>query len=176
VVDAKSTFTYQHSDRVAAAAESIGAQMGLPEAERVRLRRAGLLHDIGKLAVPNRILDKPDRLTDEEWTVVKTHPYHTYEILKRVPVFREFASDASLHHERLDGRGYHRGLGADALNTHARILCTADVFDALHAKRPYRDAMPMDRVLGILRDSAGTHLCPATVEAICAAHSPSGER
>ena len=122
VVDAKSSFTYRHSDRVASIAVSIAHEMGLPDAERVRLRRAGLLHDIGKLSVPNRILDKPGRLDDEEWRVVRRHPHFTYEILTRVPVFSEFAYDASAHHERLDGRGYHRGIGGDQLSRHARIL------------------------------------------------------
>ncbi len=166
VVDAKSTFTYQHSDRVAAIAESIAAELGLPEPQRVRIRRAGLLHDIGKLAVPNRILDKPGALDPDEWEIVKRHPHFSHEILARVPIFSDFAYDASCHHERLDGRGYYRGVTADALSTDARILATADVFDALSAARPYRDALPLDRVLTIIGECRETHLCPDTVDAL----------
>lgn len=168
VVDAKSSFTYRHSDRVAAASVAIGMQMQLPEAEIVRLRRAALLHDIGKLAVPNRILDKPGKLDADEWAVVKQHPHFTYEILARVPIFSEFAYDASCHHERIDGRGYYRGLGGEALSNHARILATADIYDALSAARPYREALPLERVLAIIQEGRGTQLCPDTVDALCA--------
>jgi HD-GYP domain-containing protein (c-di-GMP phosphodiesterase class II) len=168
VVDAKSSFTYRHSDRVAAAAVSIGEQMGLPEPQIVRLRRAGLLHDIGKLAVPNRILDKPGKLEADEWAIVKQHPYFSYEILARVPVFSDFAYDASCHHERIDGRGYYRGVTGDALSLHARILATADIYDALSAARPYREALPLERVLSIIQEGRGTQLCPESVDALCA--------
>ena len=166
VVDAKSNFTYHHSDRVAAVSDAIAGEMGLPETQRVRLRRAALLHDIGKLSVPNRILDKPGKLDADEWTVVKQHPYFTYEILARVPVFSEFAYDASCHHERIDGRGYYRGVSGDALSTHARIMATADIFDALSAARPYRGAMPLEQVLTIIQEGRGTQLCPSTVDAL----------
>ena len=116
VIDAKSPFTYHHSERVADFAVSIGRIVGLDEPTRVRLRRAGLLHDIGKLSVPNRILDKPAALTPREWEVIKLHPYYTHQILERVPVFGELAFDASAHHERLDGRGYYRNLPAGQLS------------------------------------------------------------
>ena len=168
VVDAKSNFTYHHSDRVAAICEAIANQMGVPEPQRVRLRRAALLHDIGKLSVPNRILDKPGTLDAEEWEVVKQHPYFTYEILARVPIFSEFAYDASCHHERVDGRGYYRGVSGDALSTHARIMATADIFDALSAARPYRGPLPLEQVLRIVQEGRGTQLCPDTVDAVVA--------
>ncbi|MBI4263499.1 MAG: HD domain-containing protein [Acidobacteria bacterium] len=168
VVDAKSTFTYHHSDRVAAISDQIAAEMGIAGGHRVRLRRAALLHDIGKLSVPNRILDKPGKLDAAEWEVVKRHPYFTYEILARVPVFSEFAYDASCHHERIDGRGYHRGVPGDALSPQARIMATADIFDALSAARPYRGAMPLDQVLGIIQQGRGTQLCPNTIDALTA--------
>jgi putative nucleotidyltransferase with HDIG domain len=169
VVDAKSTFTYQHSDRVAAISDAIAAEMGLSPPARVRLRRAALLHDIGKLSVPNRILDKPGKLEAEEWEVVRRHPHFTYEILSRVPVFSEFAYDASCHHERIDGRGYHRGVPGEALSQTARILAAADIFDALSAARPYRGPMPLDQVLAIISEGRGTQLCPTTVDALLAA-------
>ena len=166
VVDAKSSFTYRHSDRVAAVAELIAGEMGLPEPQRIRIRRAGLLHDIGKLAVPNRILDKPGKLDADEWEIVKRHPHYSYEILARVPVFSDFAYDASCHHERIDGRGYFRGVHGEALTLHARILAAADIFDALSAARPYRGAMPIDQVMSIIAEGRGTQLCPDTVDAL----------
>ena len=166
IVDAKSAFTYNHSIRVAAISEAIAADMGLSASERIRLRRAALLHDIGKLSVPNRILDKPGKLDADEWDIVKRHPHFTHEILARVPVFSEFAYDASCHHERIDGRGYHRGVQGESLSVAARIMATADIFDALSAARPYRDALPTDRVLSIISEERGTQLCPTTVDAL----------
>lgn len=99
--------------------------------------------------------------------MVKQHPYFTYEILARVPVFSDFAYDASCHHERLDGRGYYRGVSGDALSLHARILATADIYDALSATRPYREALPIEKVLSIIQEGRGTQLCPETVDALC---------
>ena len=131
----------------------------------VRLRRAALLHDIGKLSVPNRILDKPGSLTPDEWAVIKLHPYHTYQILERIPVFGELAFDASAHHERLDGRGYYRNLTGDHLSPPARILAVADQLDALSADRPYRARLPQERVVSILREERGTGLWPDAVDA-----------
>jgi HD-GYP domain-containing protein (c-di-GMP phosphodiesterase class II) len=165
VVDAKSPFTYRHSERVADFATSIAEYIGLSKAECVRVKRAGLLHDIGKLAVPNRILDKPGRLTSAEWEIVRLHPYYSYQILERVPVFGEFAFDASAHHERMDGRGYYRNLRGDQLSLCARILATADKYDALSADRPYRAGMPPDRVCSILSEDLGFDLCPDCVTA-----------
>jgi HD-GYP domain-containing protein (c-di-GMP phosphodiesterase class II) len=165
VIDAKSPFTYHHSERVADYAAAIGRQIGLDEPTTVRLRRAALLHDIGKLSVPNRILDKPGALTPREWEIVKLHPYYTYQILERVPVFGELAFDASAHHERLDGRGYYRNLTADQLSASAKILCVADQLDALSADRPYRGKLPQEKVIGILRSERGSGLWPDAVDA-----------
>ncbi len=166
VIDAKSHFTYQHSDRVATAALEIGDRLGVAGAARVRLRRAGLLHDIGKLSVPNRILDKPGRLTEREWDAVWLHPYYTYRILERVPVFGELAYDASAHHEKLNGRGYYRNLCGDQLSRTARILAVADIYDALAADRPYRKGLPLEKVLAIIGEERGAALCPDCVDAL----------
>jgi putative nucleotidyltransferase with HDIG domain len=165
VIDAKSPYTYHHSERVADFAVAIARDVGLDEAAIVRLRRAALLHDLGKLSVPNRILDKPAKLTPREWEVVKLHPYYTYQILERVPVFGELAFDASAHHERLDGRGYYRNLRAPHLSVPARILCVADQLDALSAERPYRGKLPPERVVAILREERGSGLWPEAVDA-----------
>jgi putative nucleotidyltransferase with HDIG domain len=168
VVDAKSNFTYHHSDRVAAISDAIAAELGMRDSQRVRLRRAALLHDIGKLSVPNRILDKPGTLEAGEWDVVRQHPYFTYEILARVPVFSDFAYDASCHHERMDGRGYYRGIDGERLSRHARIIAAADVFDALTAARPYRGPLPVEEVMSIMRAGRGTQLCGDCVDALAA--------
>lgn len=154
IIDAKTPFTYQHSNGVADAAVDIGRWFGMGENDLKRLRRAGLLHDIGKLGVSNAILEKPGKLTADEFASVRQHPYHSYEILRRVPAFADFSYDAAAHHERLDGKGYWRGLTADHLSTSARILAVADVFDALRAKRPYRDALPLEKVFSIMREDA----------------------
>lgn len=165
IIDGKSPYTYSHSDRVAQYAVRLGQRLGLPPAGLTRLRRAALVHDLGKLTVPNSILDSPNKLTAEEWSVVRAHPAYTYAILERVPELAELALDAASHHERMDGRGYHRGLAGCDLSLTARILAVADVTDALAADRPYRAGMPPDQVLGILRDGRGSHFCPTCVDA-----------
>jgi putative nucleotidyltransferase with HDIG domain len=168
VIDAKSPYTASHSAGVATYAQATGAAMGMDAAQQRDLRRAGMLHDIGKLAISSRILDKPGRLTAEEYEAMKAHTRHTLQILGRVQCFRHLAGIAASHHERLDGSGYHRGLAAFDLPRPARILAVADVFDALTADRPYRAAMPVGQALEILREQAGTALCPAAVAGLVA--------
>jgi HD-GYP domain-containing protein (c-di-GMP phosphodiesterase class II) len=160
VIDAKSPYTYRHSEGVALYADAIGRTLGFG-AEALRdLRRAALLHDIGKLGVSNRILDKPGKLTEQEFQAVRRHPEHTYHILARVARLRDLAETAASHHERMDGRGYHRGIPAGTLPVAARVLAVADVCDALSAERPYRAALPREQVLSIMRGDVGTGLCP----------------
>lgn len=163
VIDAKSPYTSDHSVRVAGFAEVIARQLGVEGAEAVRVRRAALLHDIGKLGVPNSILDKAGPLTPAEWTIVRRHPLHTFDVLDRVPVFRDLAADAAAHHEMLDGSGYHLGLTADRLSTTARILAVADRADALLADRPYRKGLERGEVLRMLDADCGKgRICAAT--------------
>ena len=169
VIDAKSSFTFEHSERVSTLALAAAEGIGFTPAQLTRLRRAALLHDIGKLAVPNAILDKAGKLTDAEWEVVKQHPAHTLHVLQQVPVFRELAQDAANHHERVDGRGYFRGLRAGELTPTARLLAVADVTDALMSARPYRAAMPVERVIAHLNDGRNTQFCSSCVEAMTAA-------
>jgi HD-GYP domain-containing protein (c-di-GMP phosphodiesterase class II) len=165
VIDAKSPYTYEHSEGVSAIAARMGERMGFAPEPIARLRQMALLHDIGKLAVPNRILDKRGPLTGAELAIVKEHPRHTYGILSRVPIFDGLAHEASAHHERMDGRGYHRGIPAGSLSIAARILAVADVTDALRADRPYRKGMPPAAVAAVLRDMSGAALCPVAVDA-----------
>jgi HD-GYP domain-containing protein (c-di-GMP phosphodiesterase class II) len=150
VIDAKSPFTNQHSQRVMHVAVAIGSAMGLKEKNLITLRRASLLHDIGKLSVPNSILDKPGKLTATEWETIRLHPYYTQRILERISGFQHLAYIASTHHERLNGTGYFRNLRATQLPTESRALVIADIFDALTSKRSYRDALPLDQSMAIL--------------------------
>jgi putative nucleotidyltransferase with HDIG domain len=164
IIDAKSPFTFHHSRSVAAYATAINERL-LDRVDPVLLRRAALLHDLGKLTVPNRILDKPGALDAGEWEVVRQHPAYTLSVLNRVPAFRPFAEDAANHHEWIDGKGYSRGIGGSQLSRTARILAVADVVDALAADRPYRRGMPAERVHKILNSEVGTHFDPACVNA-----------
>ncbi|HEY4360780.1 MAG TPA: HD domain-containing phosphohydrolase [Bryobacteraceae bacterium] len=162
IVDAKSPFTYRHSNGVADAVIGISRQLGLSEEDVTFMRRAALLHDVGKLGVSNEILEKPSGLNPEEWEVVKRHPYYSFEILRRIPGFEELSDVTGAHHEKLDGSGYFRHLTEEHLTLEMRILTVADIYDALAAKRPYRDAMPLDKVLGIMQKDA-----PKAIDAQC---------
>jgi HD-GYP domain-containing protein (c-di-GMP phosphodiesterase class II) len=166
VIDAKSPYTYLHSERVAELALMIGRRLHFSETELRDLRRAGLLHDIGKLGVSTLILDKPGRLTERERAEVRVHPAYTQRILERVTAFAGIVEVASAHHERLDGKGYHLGLPAQRLSPMSRALAVADVYEALTADRPYRPGLPRHEALAILRGQSGTALCTASVEAL----------
>lgn len=173
VIDAKSPFTSQHSQGVADIAGQIAHELELDAPERRDLHRAALLHDLGKLGVSSRILDKPGPLTDAEWVAMRRHPEMTQQILTHVSAFGPLAETAAAHHERLDGRGYHRGLRAGGLPLPARILAVADVAEALGADRPYRPALAPDEVLERMRDEVGTHFCPTAFAGLEGAMSAS---
>jgi HD-GYP domain-containing protein (c-di-GMP phosphodiesterase class II) len=166
IIDAKSPYTFSHSRNVAAYALGIAREMRLDSVIQRRVYRAGLLHDIGKLGVSNSILDKPGPLTASERTAVERHPFFTWEILSRVPAFRDFAWSAALHHERLDGSGYPWHLSGHRLDITARILCVADVYEALTAERPYRAALPWSESSRILAGGRGTEFDPAVLDAL----------
>lgn len=166
VIDVKSPYTHAHSRGVMDAAVHIGKQLGFSETNLKMVRRAALLHDIGKLSVPNNILDKPGKLTAQEWDIVKLHPYYTQQILEKIAGFEELAYVASSHHEKLDGSGYFRRLTADQLSLPARIVAVADVYDALSAKRPYRDALPREEVFRIMEKDVPRALDPQCFAAL----------
>ncbi len=166
VIDAKSPWTYRHSERVSLVAVGVGSELGFGERQLRELRRAALMHDIGKLAVSNRILDKPDRLSEPELAAVRLHPLHSQRILERAPGFAELAPIAAAHHERLDGGGYPFGLGAEQLTLPMRVLAAADVFEALTAPRPYRPAMALDQALATLRQDVPERLDAEVVAAL----------
>ena len=142
VIDAKSPFTRGHSERVTLFADMIGQRLGLNEPKRRQLKRAASLHDIGKLGVSNSVLDKPGKLDDAEWNDMRMHPVYSEQILSRAAAFADLARIGGGHHERLDGKGYPRGLKGDEIDLETRIVTVADIFDALSADRPYRAAMP----------------------------------
>jgi len=155
VVDAKSPWFCDHSTRVAVISVGLAKQFGC-SAELLRdVRRAALLHDVGKLGVSNLILDKPGKLTDAETRQIRKHPEYTRQILSQVPAFRELADVAAAHHERLDGRGYHRGLDERQIPFVTRIITVADMFEAMSARRPYRDALDWEQIEPIMERDAG---------------------
>lgn len=141
-------------------------ELGLEGNQQRSVYRAGLLHDIGKLAVSNLILDKPGKLSEEEWAILREHPAHSQRILERVSAFASLAAPAANHHERLDGTGYHQGLKADALDMASRVLAIADRFEAMSAYRPYREETPVDEVMVILARDRGTGICGDAFEAL----------
>ena len=154
VVDAKSHFTYRHSHGVAATAKFLAQKAGLPPQECMLLEVAGLLHDLGKLAVPEEIIEKPGRLTEAEMNLVKQHTYHTYWVLK--PMMNEYplAEWAAFHHERLDGQGYPFRKTGPELDLPSRIMAVTDIFTALREDRPYRQGLTWTELEGIIRRQA----------------------
>jgi HD-GYP domain-containing protein (c-di-GMP phosphodiesterase class II) len=170
VVDAKSPLTFLHSSRVAEIAVGIAAEFGCSAGFQQDMRRVGLLHDIGKLGVSNLILDKAGKPTDEEFAQIRKHAEYSQMILQQVQTFQYMGEVAGGHHERLDGRGYHRGLAEDQIPFATRILTTADIYEAMTAKRPYREAMESDHVRQILRKEAGKsvdHECLDALDLWC---------
>ncbi len=166
VVDAKSPWTFQHSTRVAEITVGIAQQFACgPDLQR-DMHRAALLHDIGKLGVSNLILDKPGRPTDEEMRKIQKHPDYSQQILEKVGAFKQLADIASAHHERLDGCGYHRRMGGSRLPWAARVLAVADRYEAMSARRPYREAMPWSQIQEILTRDAGCGVDPGCLRAL----------
>ncbi len=158
VVGAKSKWTHVHCDRTAEIATGVGTQLGLDPTIRRDLGRAARLHDIGKLSISNRILDKPGPLSDAEWRKMKTHPLLSEQILERFPSLGALAPIAGAHHERLDGTGYPRGLAAAELTMPMRVLAVADVYAALTVERPYRPAYTTHRALELMRTESPRRL------------------
>jgi HD-GYP domain-containing protein (c-di-GMP phosphodiesterase class II) len=166
VIDAKSPYTFNHSVGVAEAAVRIAQGMALSPTTVQMIRRAGLLHDIGKLSVSNAILEKPGKLTDEEWKVMKLHPVYSRVVLKAISGFENISFVAGAHHERLDGSGYPDGLSADQMPLTARIVAAADVYQALSEKRPYRESLPHEVVMGIMGRDANTKIDGACLDVL----------
>jgi HD-GYP domain-containing protein (c-di-GMP phosphodiesterase class II) len=166
VTDAKSMWTRHHSPGVAALADGAAAVLSLDQAMRSLLRRAALLHDLGKLGLSTLLLDRPGNLTEADRVQIRRHPLLTRQILARAPGFQPLADLAGAHHERLDGRGYPDGLEGSQLSLPMRILAVADIAEALVADRPFRHALPPEKALAVMRRDVGTGLCPVAFDAL----------
>lgn len=164
-VDTNSPWTAGHSERVTDLAMSFGRELGLPPDELDLLHRGGLLHDIGKIGVPPSILDKPGKLTEEEFAIVKNHPSKGAEILDPIPNLRKIIPIVAQHHERFDGKGYPNGLAGEEISLLARILALADVVDALISDRPYRSGWSREKVFSYTLENSGSQFDPSVVEA-----------
>jgi putative nucleotidyltransferase with HDIG domain len=163
----KDESTEEHTRRVALLAVQVGEELGLAPGRLRALAIGGLLHDIGKLSVPEEILKKPGALDDDEFAVIRKHPDWGYKLLRELGGFSDAIRElVRSHHERLDGKGYPRGLHARQLDLDARILTVCDVYDALVSPRVYRDAWSHDSALRLLHEESGTAFDPACVAAL----------
>jgi PAS domain S-box-containing protein len=167
-LDLRDNDTAEHSLRVTWAAVELGRRMGLEPGELVSLRRGALLHDIGKIGVPDAILRKPGPLSEEEWAVMRRHPVIARELLEPVAYLRDAMEIPVHHHERWDGSGYPDGLAGEGIPLAARIFAVVDVWDALTSDRPYRAAWSDEATFAHLRENAGRHFDPACVDAFLA--------
>ncbi|BAS26567.1 HD-GYP domain-containing protein [Limnochorda pilosa] len=155
-----------HSRRVAAYTVRLAREVGVHEPRELdELRRAALLHDIGKAGISDQILLKPGRLNEQEWRIVRTHPVLGYRMLRRTPRLERAAELAYTHHERWDGTGYPRGLRGEAIPMGARLFAVADVFDALTSDRPYRTAIDLEQAAAEIARGRGSHFDPQVVDA-----------
>lgn len=165
VIDAKSNFTHRHSKLVADVSTSMAVLLDFSEAQCQTIKIASLLHDLGKLAIPESILEKPGVLTNTEMNLMKSHTYYTYRILELVPGFEQIKEWAAYHHECLNGSGYPFGIKTEDLSTESRMMAISDIFAALVEDRPYRQGMPRHQVEKILLDKvARQHLDGQLVE------------
>ncbi len=163
IIDFRSPMTATHSCGIAACASILGKLFGLTDSECRSLELAANLHDTGKLVVPDSILNKPGKLTDEEYAVLRQHAYVTYSVLSAVRGFEQITEYAAFHHEKLDGSGYPFGLSGQHIGTGSRIVAVADVFTALNEDRPYRPRMKQSDVIATLRESADRNFLDARI-------------
>ena len=173
LVDAVSrhdTYTGGHSRRVSHYALQIGQVMGYPLEQLDCVRRAGLVHDIGKVVVPDQILRKEGQLTDEEFRLIRLHPSLGASILGRMPGMEDLVAAVLYHHERWDGSGYPDGLSEDEIPTEARMILVADAFDAMTTQRPYGEVLTPEEAVAELSLNAGRQFDPLFVAALAAAH------
>lgn len=164
-LDLRDKETEGHSSRVTKGTLHLARACGVSEAELLHVRRGALLHDIGKMGIPDNILLKPGPLSDEEWVIMKKHPTLAYELLSPIDYLRPALDIPYCHHEKWDGSGYPRGLKGEQIPLAARVFAVIDVWDALRSDRPYRAGWPVEKVLQHIRDSSGTHFDPRVVQA-----------
>ena len=159
-IDAKDTYTNGHSMRVAAYAMEIAKRSGYSQEHQQSIYMIGLLHDVGKIGIPDTIIGKPDRLSDDEYRIVRTHPVQGDKILRNIPEFPELAIGARWHHERYDGKGYPDGIAGSEIPEEARIIAVADAYDAMTSRRSYRDVLPQNIVRAEIERGKGTQFDP----------------
>lgn len=163
-VDAKDTYTNGHSLRVAEYSREMARRAGLSGTVQNDIYMMGLLHDVGKIGVPDAIINKPARLTDEEYAVIKNHPVMGARILKNIKDFPKLTTGARWHHERYDGKGYPDGISGEEIPLEARIIAVADAYDAMSSRRSYRDVLPQDVVRSEIVKGRGTQFDPGITE------------
>ncbi|MFG0244453.1 MAG: HD domain-containing phosphohydrolase [Phycisphaerales bacterium JB052] len=163
-IDAKDQYTRGHSERVAMLSAMLAERVGYSSEEAERIRISGLVHDVGKIGVPEVVLCKPSRLTDDEFEMIKRHPTIGYEIIKDIPDLQDILPGVLHHHERWDGKGYPAQLAGEDIPHMARIMALADTFDAMSSNRAYRSGMPRDKVFAEFRKCAGSQFDPDLVE------------
>lgn len=165
VIDMKDSYTNGHSIRVAKYTEMLTRELGYEEEIVQKYYRIALLHDIGKIGVPTEVLNKPGKLTDEEYNIIKSHTTKGYEVLKNISIMPELAIGAESHHERPDGKGYPNALKGKDIPRVAQIIAVADCFDAMYSDRPYRKRMNFDKAVSIIKEVSGTQLTKDVVDA-----------
>ncbi len=165
LIDAKDKYTEGHSQRVARYTEKLARRLGFPEEDVRKYKNIAFLHDIGKVAIPDSILNKPEGLTDEEYEIMKSHALRGKERLDEIRDEEDLALGAGFHHERFDGGGYPYGLCGEAIPKVAQLIAVADAFDAMYSTRPYRSQLPLSVVIDEMRSIAGTQLNEEYVKA-----------
>ncbi len=163
-IDAKDIYTNGHSARVAEYSKKLAGYIGLSEKAQDDIYTIGLLRDVGKIGVPDAIINKPAKLTDEEYSIIKQHPIMGAEILKNITEFPKLGIGARWHHERYDGRGYPDGIAGETIPLEARIVAVADAYDAMSSRRSYRDILPQEQVRSEMRKGKGTQFDPVFAE------------
>lgn len=163
-LDAKDNYTFGHSMRVAYFSLVTGREANLSEEDLYDLELSAIFHDVGKIGTPDAVLNKPSRLSEEEFLIMKKHPENSCEILKEFPYFEKIAQNVRLHHERYDGKGYPLGLKGEEIPLAARIILIADTFDAMTSTRSYRKGFPYEIAFDELVQFSGTQFDPKLVE------------
>ena len=164
-IDLKDKYTNGHSTRVAEYTAMLTRELGYNDETVERFYNIALLHDIGKIGIPQEVLNKPGKLTDQEFKIIKSHSALGYNVLKDISIMPELAIGAGAHHERPDGKGYPNGLKGDEIPRVAQIIAVADTFDAMYSDRPYRKRMNFEKVVSIMKEVAGTQLTTDVVDA-----------
>ena len=159
-IDAKDAYTNGHSNRVAEYSKEMAKRLGMSAEEQEDIYMMGLLHDVGKIGIPDAIINKPQGLTEEEYSVIRNHPVMGEEILKNITEFPRLSTGARCHHERFDGKGYPDGISGDQIPIEARIISIADAYDAMSSRREYRDVLPQQVVRVEMEKGRGTQFDP----------------